>query len=133
MGIYVNNALVYVTSGSAINTQVTMTAGAQHTVVEEWEKCGGAAYTTVNITAQVPAPPTVSLTANPISIAAGASSVLTAKATNATQVVVTGSDGSSYPLAASGGTKTVTPAVTTTYTVEATGTKGTASDPLLSK
>jgi hypothetical protein len=40
--------------------------------------------------------------------------MLTVSATNATQVTVTASDGSSYNLSANGGTQTVTPAVTAT-------------------
>src|SRR6202035_544585 len=50
MGIYVNNTLTYVTNGATLNTQLTLAPGAEHTVVEEWDKCGGAAYTTVNLT-----------------------------------------------------------------------------------
>ncbi len=64
--------------------------------------------------------PIITITASPTSIAAGASSTLTVIAANATQVTVTGSDGSKYSLAATGGTQVVTPAVTTTYTAVAT-------------
>jgi len=71
--------------------------------------------------------PTVTISANPASIAAGASSVLTVTAANATQVTVTGSDGSTYSLAVTGGTQTVKPASTTTYTATATSSGGTAS------
>lgn len=70
--------------------------------------------------------PTVTITASPTSIAAGASSTLTVTATNATTVVVTGSDGSSYNMAAAtGGTQVVKPSATTTYTAKATGASGT--------
>jgi phospholipase C len=81
------------------------------------------AMTTVTVTA---AAPTVTIGANPASITTGASSVLTVSATNATQVTITGSDGSSYSLSATGGTKTVSPTATTTYTATATGA-GTAT------
>ena len=64
--------------------------------------------------------PTVSITANPTSVAANASAMLTVTATNATTVTVTGSDGSSYSLSANGGTQSVTPSATTTYTATAT-------------
>jgi phospholipase C len=47
---------------------------------------------------------------------------------NATAVSLSGSDGSSYKLAAKGGTQKVTPTSTTTYTAEATGASGNASD-----
>jgi phospholipase C len=80
------------------------------------------ASATVTVNAPVLSAPTVTITANPTAIAAGASSTLTVAATNATTVVITGSDGSSYPLASTGGTQPVTPKKTTTYTATATGT-----------
>jgi phospholipase C len=52
---------------------------------------------------------------------------LTVTAANANQVKVTGSDGTAYALAGSGGTQAVSPAATTTYTAAATGTAGNAS------
>lgn len=70
---------------------------------------------------------TVTMNASPASIAAGGTSTLTVTATNATQVTVTGSDGSLYSLQASGGTQMVKPAATTTYTAKATGAGGNAS------
>ena len=51
--------------------------------------------------------PTVSITANPASIAAGSSSTLTVTVTNATQVTLTGSDGSSYTLQVAAGRRGV--------------------------
>jgi len=50
MGIYVNNQLLYVVQGANLNTQMSLSPGAQHTVVEEWDYCGGAAYSTVDVT-----------------------------------------------------------------------------------
>ena len=49
MGIYVNNTLTYTVNGATLNTQLSLAAGAEHTVVEEWDKCGGAAFTTINL------------------------------------------------------------------------------------
>jgi len=71
--------------------------------------------------------PTVSISAQNSSISQGSSDLLTVTATNATSVVVTGSDGSSYPLSSTGGTVTVTPTVTTTYTAEASNASGTTA------
>jgi phospholipase C len=85
------------------------------------------ANATVTVTASTTAQPTVTIVANPASIAAGNSSTLTVAATNATQVTITGSDGSSYNLPAAGGTQSVTPTATTTYTATATGTGGKAT------
>jgi phospholipase C len=87
----------------------------------------GKATATATVTVVSATTPTVSVSANPTSIIAGASSLLTLTATNATQVTVTGSDGSSYNLAATGGTQAVSPAATTTYTATATGAGGSAS------
>jgi phospholipase C len=82
------------------------------------------ATATVTVTAVTNPPPTVSMTANPAAIASGSSSTLTVSATNATQVSIAGSDGSSYTLPATGGTQAVSPTATTTYTATATGAGG---------
>jgi hypothetical protein len=52
MGIYVNNVLQYVVNGASLNTNLNLSAGTYNTVVEEWDHCGGAAYTPVTITVQ---------------------------------------------------------------------------------
>jgi phospholipase C len=128
MGIYVDNKLVYTVNGTSLNTELTLAAGAEHTVVEEWDHCGGASYTTINLTVTASsAAPTVTLSASPTSIVSGSSSSLKAVATNATQVTITGTDGSSYTLSSTGGTQAVSPAATTTYTATATGTGGKAT------
>jgi hypothetical protein len=57
MGLYVNNKLIYTQKGAALNTSISLAAGAEHTVVEEWDHCGGAAYTTVNLTVTSGGPP----------------------------------------------------------------------------
>ena len=95
---------------------------------------GGNATATATVTvtaAQTAPPPTVSITASSTSVSAGASSTLNISATNATQVMVTGTDGSSYTLAGTGGPQTVTPSGTTTYTATATGAGGTATATVL--
>ncbi len=125
MGIYVDNKLAYFAKGAQqINTYLSLSAGAHHTVVEEWDHCGGASSTPVNITVGQASAPTLTLTANPSSITAGSSSTLTATATNATQVVITGTDGSRYTLPGSGGNQSVSPTATTTYTGQASGSLG---------
>ena len=121
MGIYVNNKLVYVVNAAKMNTKLSLGAGAQHTVVEEWDHCGGASYTTRNITVGALTAPTVSIKLS------GPPYTLTVVATNATSVTITGTNGSTYTLAATGGTQAVSPTVTTTYTATATGTGGKAT------
>ena len=71
--------------------------------------------------------PTITISANPASVAAGQTSILTIAATDATQLTVTGSDGSTYNLPTKGGIQSVKPATTTTYTAVATNSKGTAT------
>jgi phospholipase C len=127
MGIYVNNKLIYVVNATQLNTSIAMNAGPEHTVVEEWDYCGGATYTTVDITVGTIPAPTVSITANPPTIQAGSSSTLTVTATNATKVTIAGSNGTTYTLSTSGGKQTVTPTGTTTYTAEVSGSGGNSS------
>ena len=74
-----------------------------------------------------PAAPTAGITASPASITLGSSSTLTVTAANATQVMLTGSDGSTYTLQPGGGTQAVSPTVTTTYTATADGAGGKTS------
>ncbi|MGC1871506.1 MAG: alkaline phosphatase family protein [Acidobacteriaceae bacterium] len=125
MGVFVDNKEVYFDKGAQqINTSLTLSTGVQHTVVEEWDHCGGALTTAVNITVTAASTPTLTLTADPSSIASGNSSILTATATNATEIVITGTDGSQYTLSGTGGTQSVSPTATTTYTAQASGSLG---------
>jgi hypothetical protein len=52
MGIYVDNNLVYVVNGAKMDHDQSISSGKHHTVVEEWDYCGGATYTAVDITVQ---------------------------------------------------------------------------------
>ncbi|HEY6337571.1 MAG TPA: hypothetical protein VIW68_03675 [Candidatus Sulfotelmatobacter sp.] len=50
MGIYTSpGALAYQTKGASLNTLLTLNPGTYHTVVQEWDGCGGSAYTPVTI------------------------------------------------------------------------------------
>ncbi len=88
---------------------------------------GGNASATATVTVGPNQLPTVVIIPNPTSIAAGGSSTLNVTATNATQVTVTGTDGSTYNLPPNGGTESVSPSATTTYTASATGAGGKTS------
>ena len=101
---------------------VTPTATTTYTATAMGSSGTVAATTTVTVDG-----PTVTISANPSSIGSGGSSTLNVTAANATGVIVTGSDGSSYALAATGGSQTVTPTTTTTYTATATGSSGTTT------
>ena len=85
---------------------------------------GPGGTTTAATTVTVIPAPVVTLVANPTTVVSGSPSTLTVTATNATQVILTGTDGSSYTLQPSGGTQSVSPAATTTYTATATGAGG---------
>jgi Bacterial Ig-like domain (group 2) len=93
MGIYVDNKLVYVVDSATLDTQLTLSPGAEHTVVEEWDKCGGAAYTTINLTVSSGTNPVTSVTVTPsaASFAMGATQqfTATAKYSNGTTANVT--------------------------------------------
>ncbi len=61
VGIYVDNARVYLVNGSSLNTPLTLNPGTYQTVVQEWDYCGGTSTTAVNITVQGRAPGGVSV------------------------------------------------------------------------
>lgn len=51
MGIYTSpGVLAYVVNGASMNYNLSLGAGKYNTVVQEWDKCGGAATTPVTIT-----------------------------------------------------------------------------------
>jgi phospholipase C len=126
MGIYDNNKLVYEVSGASLNTELTLSAGSQNTVVEEWDYCGGATTTPIDLTVVEPEPPAVTITANSPSILDGGSTVLTVTAGDATSVTLSGPSGTT-DLSSTGGDVTVSPTATATYTAEATNSNGTTS------
>jgi phospholipase C len=86
------------------------------------------AQTTITVTAPATSSPTVTINATPSSITPGSFSTLTVIATNATQVLISdNTDSNSYTLAAAGGTQSVNPTATSTYTATANGTGGTTT------
>ena len=51
MGIYTApSQLAYVVNGASLNTNLSLSPGTYNTVVQEWDKCGGAATTPIKIT-----------------------------------------------------------------------------------
>jgi phospholipase C len=98
---------------------VTPAATTTYTATATGPGGSATANSTVTVSAVTSGSPTVTISANPASIAAGSSSILTIVATNAAQVTLTGSDGSTFSLGATGGTQAVSPAATTTYTATA--------------
>jgi hypothetical protein len=112
------------TLGAAGGSQsVSPTATATYTATATG--AGGKATATTTVTV-IPAP-TVSIAANPTSIPAGSSSILTVTAANATGVTLTGTDGTSLAFGAAGGSASVSPEATAVYTAIATGAGGKAT------
>ena len=103
-----------------INSQVRVTPAVTTTYTYTATGPGGTAtaQATVTVTPAGPAP-TVTLSASPTSIFAGQSVTLTWTSTNATSVVLDNNLGAVQPV--SGGSITVSPTQTTTYTATATG------------
>ncbi len=115
----------YLLSATGGTVSVSPTATTTYTANATGSGGNATANVTVTVTAQPAA--TVTLSANPTSIFSGSSTTLTVTATNATQVTLTGTDGSSYSLDPTGGTQSVSPTTTTTYTANATGNGGNAT------
>src|ERR671931_439978 len=86
---------------------------------------GGQASQSVTITVAQPVPPTVTITADPSTIATGQLSTITWSSTNATSITITpsvlGEDQTTLPLS---GSAVVSPTATTTYVATATGVGG---------
>src|SRR5258706_15862183 len=53
-GAYVDKKLIYVSNGTTLNTNLSITPGSHNTVVEEWDYCGGASFTPLAITVNNP-------------------------------------------------------------------------------
>jgi phospholipase C len=122
MGIYINNVQVYSSHGATqINTALNLNPGYNHTVVQEWDKCGHSTFTTINL--NVASAPTANLAAAPATVVAGNPATLTWSTANATSVSIEPAIGT---VPASGST-TVTPTSTMQYTLTATGNNGTAT------
>jgi hypothetical protein len=55
MGVYTApGVLAYHSQGASLNTVLTLNAGTYHTVVQEWDGCGGSAYTPITINVSGP-------------------------------------------------------------------------------
>ncbi|MGA9980606.1 MAG: Ig-like domain-containing protein, partial [Candidatus Sulfotelmatobacter sp.] len=96
MGIYVDGALVYVVNAASMNTTWTLAPGTYSTVVEEWDHCGGATYTTLGITVAgqtgvwVASPANNSDTISPVNYVASATTTTCSKGVASTGVYVDG-------------------------------------------
>lgn len=135
MGIYVDNKLVYVVDATKMDHQISLAAGAEHTVVEEWDKCGGATYTTINLTVKSTTATltSVSVTPSPASLQSGDSQQFTATAkysngstANVTSSATWKSSNTSVATIDSAGLATGLSAGSTTITGTYSGMSGTA-------
>lgn len=88
---------------------------------------GGKTSTTVTLVVTPNPAPTVSLMASPASLTLGGTSTLAISTAYATQITLTGSDGSSSIFLSGSAQQAVSPTRTTTYTATANGPDGQAS------
>jgi hypothetical protein len=78
MGIYVDYQLLKVVNGTSMNTSLAVNPGTHNTVVEEWDYCGGATYSSMTITVSaqsgvwVSSPPPSSQVGSPVTYVASA-------------------------------------------------------------
>jgi hypothetical protein len=70
MGVYVDNKLIDVVDGVKLSVSLPVAPGKHETAVEEWDHCGGAAFTKLAITVDAPPPPPAAATPR-FSVAAG--------------------------------------------------------------
>jgi hypothetical protein len=49
MGVYVNNNLIYTVQGASLNTQLSLGAGWNYVVIQDWDKCGGVSKKALNV------------------------------------------------------------------------------------
>jgi hypothetical protein len=49
MGIYVDNGLEFVSNGIVLNTRLSLSAGKHNVAVQEWDFCGGATLTRLQL------------------------------------------------------------------------------------
>ncbi|MBV8208223.1 MAG: hypothetical protein JO041_15665 [Acidobacteria bacterium] len=125
MILYVDSVNSAKSSSGSISASVALGAGGHAVVIRAWDSSGYYFSSSESITVgSSTASPSVTISANPSSITAGAGSTLTIAAQNASSVTITGTDGSSYAVASTGGTVGVTPASTTTYTAKASNSAG---------
>jgi hypothetical protein len=103
-------------------TKVTPTASTTYTATANGPAGTAASTAVVSVTGSGSAVPTITLTAQPNNIAAGAASTLSWTTTNSTSVSIPGLG--TYPPT---GSVQVTPNATATYTATATGSGGTAA------
>jgi hypothetical protein len=75
MGVYVDNKLDYQANGTSLNTTLQLSSGAHRAVVEEWDYCGGATSTTINLTVTNQAGVVVTSPANGSTVSSPASFV----------------------------------------------------------
>jgi hypothetical protein len=90
MGIYIDNANVYVGNGATLSTTLQLAPGAHVASIQEWDYCGGSTLTKINLTATTQAGVSVSLPKNYSKINSLATFVATATTRCATGVAAMG-------------------------------------------
>ena len=100
MGIYINNALVYQSSGSTLSANLAEPGGTYYAVVQQWDNCGGASSTGVTFTVpggstlngvSITSPAPNSTVSSPVTFTATAGSTSCAKGVAAMGIYQNGS------------------------------------------
>lgn len=92
MGIYVDNKLEYVVNGLKLNTALPMASGKHYVAVQEWDYCGGATLTPLqlNVTSAAPDTIAVSLPLSGSTVSSPATFVATANSSCTKGIAATG-------------------------------------------
>ena len=120
-GASIDNGIGAVTPVSGGTVKVTPATTTTYTI----SATGSGGTATAKATVTVEGPPTATLTASPTSITSGQTATLTWTTTNSTSASIDNGIGAVTPV--SGGSVTVEPSKTTTYTITATGPSGNAT------
>lgn len=126
MTLYVDSVKSAQSSTNRLTASIALANGTHKVTVRAWDSSGFFFSSSESfMVGSSSAAPTVSITANPMTVVAGGNSTLTVTAQNAGTVFVSGTDGSSYnDLSSTGGTIGIAPNATTTYTAKATNSAG---------
>ncbi|HLJ88948.1 MAG TPA: alkaline phosphatase family protein [Candidatus Angelobacter sp.] len=122
MILYVDSQKQASSTNATLSASVALATGNHAIVIRAWDSTGLSFSSQETITVVAP---TVAIAASPVQIAAGETSTLMVSGQNVATIVITNNlDSTSVTLPGNGGTVSVTPSQTATYTATATGATG---------
>lgn len=87
MGVYINNTLKYIGTGSSLNTSIGLSPGTYRAVVQEWDNCGNSTTASRNISVTAKTGVYVTTPANNSNVSASVSYAATASTNTCPQGV----------------------------------------------